>query len=137
MPKRSSRTSTACSPRYHPEGEVSTGASSPPEPLPVHPATFQIVKSVQVSQSRDRETERQTAYLLNKLNAGRQVHAEVNEGPDDSILLVLVLYSSQPLEREPTTTDSETQDHLILMSHWPSFCGLGFDLNQLPSFYIK
>jgi hypothetical protein len=33
----------------------------------------------------------QTSYLLNKLNAGSQVHAEVNEGPDDSLLLVLLL----------------------------------------------
>ena len=29
--------------------------------------------------------------LLNKLNAGSQVHAEVNELPDDTLLLVLLL----------------------------------------------
>ncbi|XP_052373887.1 NACHT, LRR and PYD domains-containing protein 3-like isoform X17 [Oncorhynchus keta] len=44
--------STACSPCYHPEGEVSTGASSPPEPLPVHPAIIQKERSVQVISSR-------------------------------------------------------------------------------------
>lgn len=37
----------------------------------------------------------QTAYLLNKLNAGSQVHAEVNEGPDDSLLLVLLLFQDE------------------------------------------
>ena len=30
-------------------------------------------------------------YLLNKLNAGSQVHAEVNELPDNPLLLVLLL----------------------------------------------
>jgi hypothetical protein len=34
----------------------------PPEPLPVHPVTFQKVRSVQVHQRWDREAEKQLAY---------------------------------------------------------------------------
>ena len=34
-------------------------------------------------------------YLLNKLNAGSQVHAEVNELPDDTLLLVLLLLQDE------------------------------------------
>ena len=30
-------------------------------------------------------------YLLNKLNAGSQIHSEVDELPDDALLLVLLL----------------------------------------------
>ena len=34
-------------------------------------------------------------YLLNKINAGSQVHAEVNELPDDTLLLVLLLLQDE------------------------------------------
>ena len=34
-------------------------------------------------------------YLLNKLNAGSQVHAKVNELPDDTLLLVLLLLQDE------------------------------------------
>ena len=34
-------------------------------------------------------------HLLNKLNAGSQVHAEVNELPDDALLLVLLLLQDE------------------------------------------
>ena len=34
-------------------------------------------------------------YLFNKLNAGSQVHAEVNELPDDALLLVLLLLQDE------------------------------------------
>ena len=34
-------------------------------------------------------------YLLNKINAGSQVHAEVNELPDDALLLVLLLLKDE------------------------------------------
>ena len=32
-----------------------------------------------------------TTYLLNKLNAGSQVHTKVNELPDNALFLVLLL----------------------------------------------
>ena len=34
-------------------------------------------------------------YLLNKLNAGSQVHTEVNELPDNALLLVLLLLQDE------------------------------------------
>ena len=34
-------------------------------------------------------------YLFNKINAGSQVHAEVNELPDDTLLLVLLLLQDE------------------------------------------
>jgi len=37
----------------------------------------------------------QTPHLLNKLNAGSQVHAKVNESPDNALLLVLLLLQDE------------------------------------------
>lgn len=35
------------------------------------------------------------AHLLNKLNAGSQIHTEVNELPDNTLLLVLFLLQDE------------------------------------------
>jgi hypothetical protein len=34
-------------------------------------------------------------YLFNELNTGQQVHAKINESPDDSLLLVFLLFQNE------------------------------------------
>ena len=58
------RGKTTCPPGHlhHPmsqEGQKDHQGQLPSEPLPVHPAIIQKARSVQVHQSRDRETEKQ------------------------------------------------------------------------------